>query len=190
MNSCNSTALSGMHIAFDNIEHRLRFQFSKRDRTSDESNISYSTFAGKNNLNLFVCALLLYSCNRITIVCATYEQMSTNLSLWLSGIGSRLWRNRLWVRFPAVSDIFPMFTEPTITWVPLGFSGHIWLDTKIVLKTNCVRMCLLRFEMLIMRLSWSFEAWTSLKAKNNVEPLAPCCEPQYRCVVATLTILL
>ena len=24
--------------------------------------------------------------------------------------------------------------EPTITWVPLGFSGYIWLDTKIVLK--------------------------------------------------------
>ena len=27
-----------------------------------------------------------------------------------------------------------MFIEPTITWVPLGFSGYIWLDTKIVLK--------------------------------------------------------
>ena len=24
--------------------------------------------------------------------------------------------------------------EPTITWVPSGFSGYIWLDTKIVLK--------------------------------------------------------
>ena len=28
-----------------------------------------------------------------------------------------------------------MFIEPMITWVvPLGFSGCIWLDTKIVLK--------------------------------------------------------
>ena len=28
-----------------------------------------------------------------------------------------------------------MFIEPTITWVPLGFSGYILgLDTKIVLK--------------------------------------------------------
>ena len=27
-----------------------------------------------------------------------------------------------------------MFNEPTITWVPSGFSGYIWLDTKIVLK--------------------------------------------------------
>ena len=27
-----------------------------------------------------------------------------------------------------------MFTEPTITWVPSGFSGYIWLDTKIVFK--------------------------------------------------------
>ena len=29
---------------------------------------------------------------------------------------------------------YPMFIEPTITWVPSGFSGYIWLDTKIVLK--------------------------------------------------------
>ena len=27
-----------------------------------------------------------------------------------------------------------MFIEPTITWIPSGFSGYIWLDTKIVLK--------------------------------------------------------
>ena len=27
-----------------------------------------------------------------------------------------------------------MFIEPTITWVPSGFSGYIWLDTNIVLK--------------------------------------------------------
>ena len=29
-----------------------------------------------------------------------------------------------------------MFIEPTITWFPSGFSGYIWLDTKIVLKKN------------------------------------------------------
>ena len=51
-----------------------------------------------------------------------------------SGIGSRLGRNRLWVRLLAVSDIYPMFIEPTITWVPSGFSGYIWHDTKIVFK--------------------------------------------------------
>ena len=33
-----------------------------------------------------------------------------------------------------MSDIYPRFIEPTITWVPSGFSGYIWLDTKIVLK--------------------------------------------------------
>ena len=27
-----------------------------------------------------------------------------------------------------------MFIEYTITWVPPGFSGYLWLDTKIVLK--------------------------------------------------------
>ena len=55
-------------------------------------------------------------------------------SLWPSGIDSRLGRNRLGVRLLAVSDIYSMFIEPTITWVPSGFSGYIWLDTKIVLK--------------------------------------------------------
>ena len=56
------------------------------------------------------------------------------MPLWPSGIDSRLGRNWLWVRFLAVLDIYPMFIEPTITWVPSGFSGYIWLDTKIVLK--------------------------------------------------------
>ena len=46
-------------------------------------------------------------------------------SLWPGGIDSRLGRNRLWVRFLAMSDIYPMFIEPTITWVPSGFSGYI-----------------------------------------------------------------
>ena len=35
---------------------------------------------------------------------------------------------------PAVSDIYPMFIEPSITLVPSGFFGYIWLDTKNVLK--------------------------------------------------------
>ena len=29
---------------------------------------------------------------------------------------------------------YPMFIEPTITRVPSGFSGYIWLNTKIVFK--------------------------------------------------------
>ena len=37
-------------------------------------------------------------------------------------------------RFLAVSDIYPMFIEPTIIWVPSVFSGYIWLDTKTVKK--------------------------------------------------------
>ena len=44
-------------------------------------------------------------------------------SLWPSGIGSRLGRNRLWVRFLTVSDIYPMFIEPTITWSLRGSLG-------------------------------------------------------------------
>ena len=57
-------------------------------------------------------------------------------SLWPSRVGSNSGRNRLWVRFREVSDIYPMFIEPTITWVPSGFSGYIWLNTKIVLKNS------------------------------------------------------
>ena len=29
-----------------------------------------------------------------------------------------------------------MFIDPTITWVPSGFSGYIWLDRKVVLKKD------------------------------------------------------
>ena len=29
---------------------------------------------------------------------------------------------------------YPMYIEPTISRVLSGFSGYIWLDTKIVLK--------------------------------------------------------
>ena len=36
----------------------------------------------------------------------------------------------------SVGYIFPMFNEPTITWVPSGLSGYIWLDTKIVFEKN------------------------------------------------------
>ena len=52
---------------------------------------------------------------------------------WIRHCG-RWGRNRLWVRFLAVSDIYPRFIEHSITWVPSGFSGYIWLDTKNVLK--------------------------------------------------------
>ena len=52
-------------------------------------------------------------------------------SLWPSGIGFHLGRNRLrvrnrlWVRFLAVSDIYPMFIEPTITW------GYQWEENYL-----------------------------------------------------------
>ena len=53
------------------------------------------------------------------------KAVKCQLSLWPSEIGVHLGRNRLWVRFLAVSDIYPMFIQPTITWVPSGFSGYI-----------------------------------------------------------------
>ena len=52
--------------------------------------------------------------------------------------------------FLTVSDIYPMVIELKITWVPSGFSGYIWLDTKIVGKktTN------LYFVDLIIFIQW------------------------------------
>ena len=53
-------------------------------------------------------------------------------SLWYSGIGSRLRRNRLRVRSLAVSDIYPMFIEPTITLQSLrGSLGTYGLTQKL-----------------------------------------------------------
>ena len=59
------------------------------------------------------------------------------------------WRDRLalpWDRTGCEFDffqcrigyIYSMFIESTITWVPSGFSGYIyvWLDTRIVLKKS------------------------------------------------------
>ena len=71
-------------------------------------------------------------------------------SLWPSGIGSRLERNRLWVRFLVMSDIYLMFIEPTITWVHSGFSGCKWLDTRIVFK-KCARI----HTKIVKYVSWS-----------------------------------
>ena len=56
-----------------------------------------------------------------------------HLSLWPSGIGMYLGWNRLRVRVLAVSDTYPMFLEPTITWVP---AGVLWVD--MAWYKNCV----------------------------------------------------
>ena len=64
-----------------------------------------------------------------TLMVDWYEQTVRHCGLVVS---APAW-DRLWVRFLVVSDSYPMFIEPTITWVPSGFSGYIWLDTKILL---------------------------------------------------------
>ena len=45
----------------------------------------------------------------------------------------------------ALSDIYPMFIEPTITLVPSGSSEYIRLDTKIVLKIEIFTINLVDF---------------------------------------------
>ena len=62
------------------------------------------------------------------------NKKSCDILISVSVVGAHLGRNRLWVRFLAVSNVYIMFIEPTIKWVPSGFSGYIWLDIKIVLK--------------------------------------------------------
>ena len=54
-------------------------------------------------------------------------------SLRPNGIGAHLGRNRLWVRFLVVSDIYIAYDYPPVS---SGFSGYIWFDTKIVLKKS------------------------------------------------------
>ena len=61
-----------------------------------------------------------------------FKGLHTCPSLWPSDIGSRLGQNRLWVRFLAVSDIYPMFIEPTITWALSGISGYIWREIFVI----------------------------------------------------------
>ena len=78
---------------------------------------------------------------------------------------ARLGQNRLWVRFLAVSDIYPMFIEPTITWVPSGFSGYIWLDTKIVLKMMMMLQCFIS-ELHLFSSRVEFIIWTDLNAEE------------------------
>ena len=55
-----------------------------------------------------------------------------------------------------------MFIEPTITWVPSGFSGYIWLDTKIVLKKKKKKKSntiFVRFSLHTVR----FHCWLQLR---------------------------
>ena len=57
---------------------------------------------------------------------------------------SLVWKKvDIFKRFLAVSDIYPMFIEPTITWVSSGFSGYIWLDTKILFKKKMMMMTMM-----------------------------------------------
>ena len=93
-----------------------------------------------------------------------------------SGIGSRLGRNRLWVRFPAVSDIYPMFIEPTITWVP---SGVLWVRMawrKIVLNCTTPKGWILRVSLV----QWSKPHIFSKAPYSGFEPGQPDSEIRIR----------
>ena len=69
-------------------------------------------------------------------------KLSSNVvrPLWPSGIGA-LGTEQVVSLIPgSVGYIsYPMFIEPRITWVSLGFFGYIGLDTKIVLKESSHR---------------------------------------------------
>ena len=59
-------------------------------------------------------------------------------SMWPSGIGSHFGQNRLRVRFLAVSDIYPMFIEPTITWVIFGELTYNLMNSCQLIPTHCM----------------------------------------------------
>ena len=84
--------------------------------------ISLYPFVCSTNVHVFWALCCSHYIVLFTLCCPT---------LWPSGIGSRLGRNRLWVRFLAVSDIYPMFIEPTITWVPSGSLGTYGSTQKL-----------------------------------------------------------
>ena len=106
--------ISSENVANENSVHQIKLNLSNRWRVLTVMRIL---------INLVeLCSYIVY------------------LSLWPSGIGSHLGRNRLWVRFLAKSDIYPMFncSFSLITWVLSGFSGYIWLDAKIDFKKRMV----------------------------------------------------
>ena len=76
----------------------------------------------------------------------------------------------------SVGYIYPMFIEPTITRVPSGFSGYIWLDTKIVFKKKEPSLQLLNCY-IIRAVNWS--AWRRParlpSCKNPVKIPGQCC---------------
>ena len=76
-----------------------------------------------------------------------YLENLNSPSLWPSRIDTHFGRNKLSLIPSSVGYIsYPTFIEPTITWVSLGFSGYIWLDTKIVLKNSEEIMKIYVFE--------------------------------------------
>ena len=64
-----------------------------------------------------------------------------------------------------------MFIEPTITWVPSGFSGYIWLGTKIVLKKQLDHHCATRLPQTALHYHYnlleSLNSWTISLANHK-----------------------
>ena len=52
-----------------------------------------------------------------------------------------------------------MFIDPTITWVPSGFSGYIWLDIKIVFLKNLAHFGKLWIQYTPLQLFQFIPAW-------------------------------
>ena len=86
-------------------------------------------------LRLIVCHLFcVYCCTSLYVVDSSYVMcVYWYTSLYVVNL-------LLLSSSPAVvSNTYPVFIEPAITRIPSGFSGYIWLDTKIVLKkTYCM----------------------------------------------------
>ena len=91
-----------------------------------------------------------------------------NLSLWPSGININLGRNRLRVRFLAVSDIYPIFIEPTITY--LGPLRVLWLH--MARYKNCVEKKIKKQSIVWILCIVVFPGadWRTLANRVGIEP--------------------
>ena len=83
-----------------------------------------------------------------------------------------------------------MFIEPTITRVSSGFSGYIWLDTKIVLKKMAVSLvdifsnvkCIIRYNLLglILKSQLALQIWFTRMVSGFTKSSVICLGPPSR----------
>ena len=68
---------------------------------------------------------------------------------------------------PGSVGYISMFIKPTITWVPSGLSGYIWLDTKIVFKKEIFSLQFILNEEEIVFFSYFLQILKAFDTRNR-----------------------